>query len=160
MDLSSLTIMNFNASRTSNLVKIDNFLQFLVDYDPTIVNIQEINVQSALKVFSSNFQVIINVEIEAKDGIGIVTLIKKGINISDLIIGKNGRIIGVKVRNVQVWNVYPKSGSAFKNEREKFFREELRTLMMNWKDLTKYVFQTWDHNCTHYITVVNTCSQF
>ena len=55
----------------------------------------------------------------------------------------------VKVRNLQVWNVYPKSGSAFKNEREKFFREELCSLMMNWKDSTKYVFQTGDHNGTH-----------
>ena len=55
----------------------------------------------------------------------------------------------VKVRNLQVWNVYPKSGSEFKNEREKFFTEELCSLMMNWKDSTKYVFQTGDHNGTH-----------
>ena len=50
---------------------------------------------------------------------------------------------------MQIWNVYPKSGSSFKNEREHFFREELCSLMMNWKDSTKYVFQTGDHNCTH-----------
>ena len=149
MELNSLTIMNFNASRTSNLGKIDNFLQFLGPYNPSVVNIQEINVKSALKMFSSHFQVIVNIEIEAKDGIGIVTLIKKGIQILDTIIGKNGRIIGIKVMNVQIWNVYPKSGSAFKNERETFFREELCALMMNWKDATKYVFQTGDHNCTH-----------
>ena len=149
MELNSLTIMNFNASRTSNLGKIDNFLQFLGPYNPSVVNIQEINVKSALKMFSSHFQVIVNIEIEAKDGIGIVTLIKKGIQILDTIIGKNGRIIGIKVMNVQIWNVYPKSGSAFKNERETFFREELCALMMNWKDATKYIFQTGDHNCTH-----------
>ena len=86
---------------------------------------------------------------EAKDAVGIVTLIKKGITILDSIIGKGGRIIGIKVKNIQIWNVYPKSGSSFKNEREKFFREELCSLMMNWKDSTKYVFQTGDHNCIH-----------
>ena len=77
MELNSLTIMNFNASRTSNLGKIDNFLQFLGPYNPSVVNIQEINVKSALKMFSSHFQVIVNIEIEAKDSIGLVTLIKK-----------------------------------------------------------------------------------
>ena len=130
MEIFSLTIMNFNASRTRNLNKIEFFVQFLESYDPIFVNIQEINTQSAIKVFSRNYQVIINLEMEAKDGIGIVTLIKKGIQISDLIIGKNGRIIGVKVKNIQLWNVYPKSGSSFENEREKFFREELCSLMM------------------------------
>ena len=141
--------MNCNASRRSNLNKIEFFVQFLESYNPFFVNIQEINIQSAIKVFSRNYQVIINLEMEANDGSVIVTLIKKGIQISDLIIGKNGRIIGVKVKNIKLWNVYPKSGSSFKNEREKFFREELCSLMMNWKDSTKYIFQTGDHNGTH-----------
>ena len=95
-----LTIMNFNASRTRNLGKIYHFLQFLGDYDPCIVNIQEINVQSALKIFSRKFQVIINIDMEAKDGVGIVTLIKKGVKIIDSIIGKSGRIIGIKLKNL------------------------------------------------------------
>ena len=50
---------------------------------------------------------------EAKDAVGIVTLIKKGITILDSIIGKGGRIIGIKVKNIQIWNVYPKSGSNY-----------------------------------------------
>ena len=119
--MSSLTIVNFNASRTRNLQKLEFFLQFLKSYNPNIVTIQEINVESALKIFSSNFQIIINIEMEAKDGVGIVTLVKKGITIIDSIIGRNGRIIGTKVKDIQIWNVYPKSGSAFKKEREHFF---------------------------------------
>ena len=75
--MSSLTIVNFNASRTRNLQKLEFFLQFLKSYNPSIVTIQEINVESALKIFSSNFQIIINIEMEAKDGVGIVTLVKK-----------------------------------------------------------------------------------
>ena len=50
---------------------------------------------------------------------------------------------------MQIWNVYPKSGSAYKKERECFFREDLNQLMIQWKDDTRYVFQTGDHNCIH-----------
>ena len=63
--------------------------------------------------------------------------------------GYNGRILGLKLRETQIWNVYPPSGSGFKTNREKFFREDLCDLMMNWKDHSKYIFQAGDHNCTH-----------
>ena len=55
----------------------------------------------------------------------------------------------MKIKNAQIWNVYPKSGTAFKQARELFFREELCVLMVNWKDHTRYIFQSGDHNCTH-----------
>ena len=149
MDSNNLNILNFNASRTCSLVKINKFLEFLNEYDPIFVCIQEINVVGALKVFSSKFQVLINLEANANDGIGIVTLVKKGFPILDSIIGKNGRIIGAKVKDIQFWNVYPQSGSNFKKARETFFREDLCVLMANWKDHTKFIFELGDHNCTH-----------
>ena len=149
MDITALNYINCNASRNSNLRKIGGFLNFLKEYDPIIVTIQEINIRSSLKIFSDTFQVIINTEPESRDGIGIVTLIKQGVRILDTIISKNGRIIGVKIKNAQIWNVYPKSGTAFKQARELFFREELCVLMVNWKDHTRYIFQSGDHNCTH-----------
>ena len=77
-DITALNYINFNASRNSNLRKIEGFLNFLKEYDPIIVTIQEINIRSSLKIFSDTFQVIINTEPESRDGIGIVTLIKKG----------------------------------------------------------------------------------
>ena len=70
-------IMNFNASRTSSLIKIRNFLNFINQYDPIFVAIQEINITSAIKIFSEKFQVLVNIEEGSKDGIGIVSLIKK-----------------------------------------------------------------------------------
>ena len=149
MDSINLNILNFNASRTCSLVKINRFLEFLNEYDPIFVCIQEINVVSALKVFSSKFQVLINVEANSNDGIGIVYLVKKGFPILDSIIGKNGRIIGAKVNDIQFWNVYPQSGSNLKKARETFFREDLCLLMANWKDHTKDLFELGDHNCTH-----------
>ena len=147
--LTSMNIFNFNASRCRNTVKIQQFYEFFEPYDPTLVSIQEINVVSALKVFSDIYQVYVNVEQESVDGIGIVTLVKKDVKISDVIIGKNGRIIGVKLNCIQFWNIYPKSGSAHKKERELFFRETLCNLFVNWKDSTEFVFQSGDHNCTH-----------
>ena len=142
-------IFNFNASRCCHLNRIRQFYDFFESYDPLFVCIQEINVYSALKVFSDKYQVFINIEEGSQDGIGIVTLVKKQFQISDLIIGKNGRIIGLKIFNLQIWNVYPKSGSAFKKDRELFFREILCNYFMNWKDSTEYIIQVGDHNCIH-----------
>ena len=147
--LTGIKIFNFNASRCSNLGRLQQFSDFFEQYSPTFVCIQEINIASALRTFSSNYQVYVNMEQDSKDGIGIVTLVKNGISIQDVIIGKNGRIIGLRIQNMQIWNVYPKSGSAFKKEREEFFRETLCNLFMNWKDTTEFVFQTGDHNCIH-----------
>ena len=81
MNESSLNIFNFNASRCSNINKIKSFLGFFGDNDPLCICIQEINVSGALKVFSQKYQVFINIERGAKDGVGIVTLIKKGFKI-------------------------------------------------------------------------------
>ena len=149
MDSSFFNVFNFNAYRTSNLIKMEEFQRFIVSYNPSFVFIQEINVSNAIKVFSRSYQVFINLESNSKDGIGIVSLVKKGIYVSDCIIGKNGRILGLKIWNYQFWNVYPRSGTGFKNERELFFRETLCNLMMNWKDQSKYIFQLGDHNCIH-----------
>ena len=76
MDITALNYININASRNSNLRKIEGFLNFLKGYDPIIVTIR-----SSLKIFSDTFQVIINIEPDSRDGIGIVTLIKYGQNI-------------------------------------------------------------------------------
>ena len=145
----NIAVINLNASRFRNRGRIEQIYSFLKEYDPYIVCIQEINVATALQVLDGRFQIFINIEKGSKDGIGIVTLVKLGIQIRDVIIGQNGRIIGLLLDNIQIWNVYPKSGSAFRKEREIFFREELTELFVQWKDNTKYIFQIGDHNCTH-----------
>ena len=122
---------------------------FLMGYDPFMVCIQEINLTAALRVFDRKFQVFVNIEDGVKDGVGIFSLVKLGIKVRDIIIGLNGRIIGLLIDNSQFWNVYPKSGTHFKQERETFFREDLTELFSQWKDRTKYKFQLGDHNCTH-----------
>ena len=76
---------------------------------------QEINITSAIKIFSEKFQVLVNIEEGSKDGIGIVSLIKKDIHIVDTIVGVNGRIIGIQIKDAQFWNIYPQSGTNLKN---------------------------------------------
>ena len=51
------------------------------------------NIRAALREFSGKYQVYVNIEKESKDGVGIVTLIRKGIKVFDIIVGVNGRII-------------------------------------------------------------------
>ena len=120
-------------------------------YEPAVVFIQEINIAGALQVFSHHFQVYVNMEPRAQftDGLGIVTIVRHDIKVWESIIGSEGRILGIKVSNVQLWHVYPFLRSAYKKEREIFVRETLNNYMMLWKDSTQYLVQGGDHNCTH-----------
>ena len=149
MENQSFILLNLNASRIRNEMRIKNLLNFIMSYEASLVCIQEIHIVNALRVFSGLFQVYVNIESNSNDGIGIITLVKNGIKVSDQIIGINGRIIGLKIECIQLWNVYPISGTEHKREREVFFRETLCSLMMNWKDHTKYIIESGDHNCIH-----------
>ena len=90
MTTTFFNVINFNAYRSRNVAKVVSFSDFLDQYNPSFVGIQEIYIETALKVFSSKYQVLVNLEMGTKDGIGIVTLIKHGLKISESIIGKNG----------------------------------------------------------------------
>ena len=94
--MDDLFIVNFNATRCGNSDKIRHLANVVEAYLPSIVCIQEINVRSALKEFSSRYQVFINLESDSRDGVGMVSLVKLGIKVDDVIVGYNGRIIGVK----------------------------------------------------------------
>ena len=143
-----LEFININASRISNPNRVKDISNFITLFNASIICIQEINIFSALKEFKNGYQVFSNYDLEGNDNVGIVTLIRKEIKVIDQIISNDGRILGIKCNQFQVWNVYPISGTAFKNKRELFFREELANLMMNWKDHSK-IFQLGDHNCIH-----------
>ena len=63
-----LHLFNFNAFRSRSIVKIREFYEYFESYEPDLVFIQEINVASALQVFSDRFQVYINLEQNSQDG--------------------------------------------------------------------------------------------
>ena len=147
--MGSFTVINFNAYRCRNREKIRHIHEFINGYEPSIVGIQEIYISTAMSEFSGKCQVYFNIENNSRDGVGIVTLVKHGIKVYDLIIGYNGRILGLCIENAQIWNVYPQSGSAYKRDREIFFREELTELFIQWKDKTRFIFHLGDHNCTY-----------
>ena len=151
MSSDNFKILSLNASRIQNLDRIRDLLAYILILNPKVCYIQEISISGAIRIFSSHFQVYVNMEDRAyaTDGVGIVTIIKHDIKVLDSIIGAEGRILGIKILNVQLWHVYPISGSGFKKDREIFFRETLNNYMMVWKDSTKYILQGGDHNCTH-----------
>ena len=91
------------------------------------------------KKYLVNIFRLINLDTTAKSNIGIVTLIRNEVKIIDSIIGKKGRILGLKINEVQIWNIYPISGTGHKKDRDIFFKETLCNYMMNWKDHTKYI---------------------
>ena len=119
--MGGLKIISLNFSRISSCDRILDIMERLKPFKIDIYCIQEINVFSAVKIFQNYFQVITNWDLEAKSNIGIVTLIPKNLKIYDKIMAQNGRIIGLKLDNLQIWNVYPQSGSEFRKAREVFF---------------------------------------
>ena len=143
----SVPFLNINASQISNPSRVKDLLNLILTQNVLFVTIQEINVFSARKVFRNDFQVFVNNDLKRADNIGIVTLVRKDIKVLDQILSVDGRILGIKCSTLQLWNIYPLSGTENKTKRETFFRETLCNLMMNWKDHTKFVFQAGDHNC-------------
>lgn len=149
--MNQFNVISINASRIRNLDRIKDLLVFVLLHNPSVAFIQEINICGALKVFSPHFQVYVNMESRAHytDGVGIVTVVRPDIKILESIIGSEGRILGIKIPDVQLWHVYPISGGGHKKDRERFFRETLNNYMMCWKDSTRFLVQAGDHNCTH-----------
>ena len=147
---SKLKIISINAHRIGRLSKLLELNEIIKMEKAQIIHIQEIVISSALKVFSEDYQMFINFEESAinTDGVGIITMVQKGMHVLDFIIGGDGRTIGVKVRDIQFWHCYPKSGTENKKWREKYFRETLPNQMVIWKDHTVMVSQAGDHNCT------------
>ena len=141
--------LNLNASRIGSFQRVNELLNFISLYDASFICIQEIDVFSAMRIFKGHFQIFTNYDLDRNSNIGIVTLVKYNIEVLDQLTSLDGRILGIKCKNVQLWNIYPLSGAENKKQRELFFRETLTNIMMNWKDHTKYIFQSGDHNCTY-----------
>ena len=121
-------VLNINASRICSENRIITLFNYIHVFKPGIVCIQEIDVRIASKVFKSEYQVLCNYDQKNIGYVGMVTLIRKEMDILENIYGINGRIIGVKLKGVQIWNVYPHSGSNFKSQRETFLEKNCVTL--------------------------------
>ena len=149
MDNSILKIFNFNASRISSLQRVRAIKSVFEAFDADIISIQEIDIKSSVIIFAASYHVFVNLENEAKDSIGIVTLVRKTIRVKEFNIGANGRVIGLIVGNFQHWNVYPRSGTNNKVWREKFFRETLFDYLSVWSNRSRYCLLAGDFNCTN-----------
>ena len=146
-----LKIMSANVHRINSKTRGRELLGMIRNLDPTVVYLQEIGISMALEVFKPFYHVYVNLDEECMgpERIGIATIVKRGINILEVILGSEGRTIGVKIKEIQFWNIYPRSGTGEKKWRENYFREELPNMMTNWRGHTKYTSQGGDFNCTH-----------
>ena len=146
MNSSALKILSLNCRRFERHEKLINIKIFCDLSLPDLVCLQEVFIPNVIKVFDQHYQVYVN--FEKNQHIGIAVAIRKEIEIMDFVMCDQGRIIGIKLSNTQVWNVYAPSGSGNKKTRETFFRESLPNLMSVWKDATQNIIQAGDHNCT------------
>ena len=149
MDCNNLILFNFNAYRATSVDRLMELRIMFEKFDPDIISIQEIHIRNSLICFSDQYHVIVNIDKSSKDGIGIITLVKKKVILKDVIISDNGRIIGILAGDIQHWNIYPKSGTNNKNLRESFFNIDLTNLMTLWKLRTKFTLVSGDFNSIH-----------
>ena len=112
----SVPFLNINASQISNPSRVNDLLNLILTQSVFFVTIQEINVFSARKVFRNDFQVFVNNDLKRADNIGIVTLVRKDIKVLDQILSVDGRILGIKCSALQLWNIYPLSGTENKTK--------------------------------------------
>mgnify|MGYP001467650847 FL=1 len=146
---SNLKVFNFNASRISSLRRMRSVQSIFESFDSDIISIQEIDINGAITIFSSKYHVFVNPGENSSDGIGIVTLVRKRFIVEDFVVGGQGRILGVRLGDLQIWNVYPKSGTNNKSIREKFLRETLLDHLSLWSGRTRFTLIGGDFNCTN-----------
>ena len=148
---SKLKTLTANAHRIVSKNRVTELLGLIRDKNPSVAYIQEIGIKMAIQILGPHYQIFINLDEETMglDGVGIATIVKKEIPVIDIFLGEEGRTIGVKTREGQFWNIYPKSGTENKKWRENYFREDLPNMMTAWKDHTKWINLGGDFNCTH-----------
>ena len=117
-------ILTLNFSRYRNDRKIMEVMEKFKRYNIDIYCIQEIDVDSALKCFQSDFQVIVNWDLASKSRVGIVMLIKNGLKIKDTILVSNGRIIGAKII-IYKYEMYILNLGHYFERKEKCFSQKL-----------------------------------
>lgn len=145
-----MKIFNFNAYRISDFNRLCKIFSIIESFQCDIITVQEVNIVTALKLLRDKFHLVVNIEQNTVDNIGIITCVRKTIPYKfDHIIGSNGRIIGVRLGTTQIWNIYPKSGTNNKQSREIFFRQDLPNCMFLWRNVSDKMVIIGDYNCTH-----------
>ena len=118
MGASQFVILSLNCRRFERYDKLINIKNYCDLYSPDLICFQEVFVPNYLSIFSEDYEVFANVETNQK--IGTALAIRKGIKIMDFAMCNLGRIIGIKLSNIQVWNVYAASGSGNKKSENPF----------------------------------------
>ena len=103
MNSSALKILSLNCRRFERHEKLLNIKIFCDLSFPDLVCLQEVFIPNVIKVFDQHYQVYVN--FEKNQHIGIAVAIRKEIEIMDFVMCDQGRIIGIKLSNTQVWNV-------------------------------------------------------
>ena len=149
MTPSCIKVFNFNASRISSLRRIRSVQAMFEALNPDLISIQEIAIKGSVDIFSSKYHVFVNIGENSSDGIGMVTLVRRHLIVDDFIVGGHGRMIGIKLGDIQFWNVYLPSGTNHKSVREKFLKETLLDHLSLWSGRTRYSIIGGDWNCTN-----------
>lgn len=133
--IATLNLNSSNANVNKNLLK-----DFIMDYNVDIAFLQEVSFEDFSFIYSHNS--LVNISIDKK---GTAVLIRKSFSYSDFILDPSGRIVSVRVNDVNLINIYAHSGNNLRKERDNLFTEAL-TVHLN-KPGTKSMLIGGDFNC-------------
>ena len=142
-----IVLITVNARRISNKHKVEQLRNTIQDYNPDVILIQEISMTAIAQLEGKKYRAIFNKAEDTLDEIGIITMVRNDYKVYDMILDTEGRIVGVKLNDLQIWNIYAQSGSN-KSDREVFFNEKLPQAMISWRNHTSKTILGGDINCT------------
>ena len=115
----------------SKQLQIEHFVR---DYKIDILNLQEANIEddtfSECNLISSSFNILSN---NSENKYGTASLIKNDINVENIAMDREGRVIIFKVGGMTFGNLYIQSGtdSLSRNKREHYFSEIVPQILIN-----------------------------
>ena len=147
MDNQNLKIISLNTRRFAKTEKVMEIKKYIENHDPSVIIMQEVSILDMYEQMKDKYKTIFTIEQNNTDGVGIMIFYKKDLQVYDRIIDSSGMILGLKLNDTQIWNIYPMSGS-MKKEREEFFSDTLAQAMSPWSSSTSNIILGGDMNCT------------
>ena len=143
-----LKIISFNVNCLDAAVSRAGLTDFLQFHSPDIVALQEVNIGTAeLEIFVTRvgYRAFANVDLTEANSRGTAFLWKSDLDVHELTIVQENRLMYLKVGNTSFVNVYAPSGRAKRRERQVFFGETLERLVRSFEHSLPVIMG--DFNC-------------
>jgi len=137
MALTKFATLNLNDMKAPTIIAMVDALLRRQEIDILLVQEVTYNVLNDFQGYTTQYNIGAN-----RRATAIVA--KDGINLGNIIMSPSGRAMAAKFREIWIINLYDRSGTAMKQERERFFNSQLPSLMTG---ETGHILLGGDFNC-------------